>query len=99
VIANCVLLLVLSSALPLLSRILGLTNFNLLGSFGRAEWLDDFWPVLGYNCVFSAVTCTILSKKITRTILKEASKLIGAKLSFRRHKIQHSPINKTVHID
>ncbi len=89
VIANCALLLMLSSALPLLSKTLGITRFNLLGLFGSFEWLGNVWLVLGYNCVFFVVTSTILSQRVTRTILKETSKLLGAKLNFTRRKSGH----------
>merc|ERR1719187_3134724 len=37
-ILNCALFVVLSSALPLLVKILGITNFDLLGNFGRIRW-------------------------------------------------------------
>ena len=35
VIANCLIILLLSSALPLLARTLGITNFDLLGDYGK----------------------------------------------------------------
>ncbi|XP_064397509.1 limb region 1 homolog-like protein isoform X2 [Halichondria panicea] len=101
VIANCALLLMLSSALPLLSKTLGITRFNLLGLFGSFEWLGNVWLVLGYNCVFFVVTSTILSQRVTRTILKETSKLLGAKLNFTRRKGGHSnsPDKSELHVN
>ncbi|XP_078036427.1 LMBR1-like protein lilipod [Augochlora pura] len=81
-IANCALLLVLSSALPLLSRILGMTNFDLLGDFGRIEWLGNFKLVLFYNLIFATAAITCLATKFTATVRKEIyarlrSSLIG----------------------
>lgn len=48
-ILNCALVLILSSAFPLLARILGITNFDLLGDFGEIEWLGSFTFVFLYN--------------------------------------------------
>ncbi|XP_050491575.1 LMBR1-like protein lilipod isoform X2 [Bombus vancouverensis nearcticus] len=81
-IANCGLLLVLSSALPLLSRILGMTNFDLLGDFGRIEWLGNFELVLFYNLIFATAAIGCLVTKFTATVRKEIyarlrSSLIG----------------------
>ncbi|CAK9811715.1 Protein Lilipod [Anthophora plagiata] len=81
-IANCALLLVLSSALPLLSRILGMTNFDLLGDFGRIEWLGNFKLVLFYNLIFATAAISCLATKFTATVRKEIyarlrSSLIG----------------------
>lgn len=56
IIGNCTILCLLSSALPLLARILGMTNFDLLADFGRVEWLGNFYVVLLYNVVFFVST-------------------------------------------
>jgi len=56
--------LVLSSALPLLSRILGISNFDLLGNYGRIEWLGNFYLVLLYNLVFAVAATFCLAKKV-----------------------------------
>ncbi|XP_021913510.1 protein Lilipod isoform X3 [Zootermopsis nevadensis] len=71
IIANCGLALILSSALPLLSRILGITNFDLLGDFGRIEWLGNFKIVLLYNLVFAATATLCLVNKFTATVRRE----------------------------
>ncbi|XP_026674759.1 protein Lilipod isoform X7 [Ceratina calcarata] len=82
-IANCALLLVLSSALPLLSRILdtfvsGMTNFDLLGDFGRIEWLGNFKLVLFYNLIFATAAIGCLTTKFTATVRKALrSSLMG----------------------
>lgn len=71
VIANCCMLLVLSSALPVLSRILGITNFDLLGDFGRIEWLGNFKIVLLYNLAFASAATLCVMNKFTITVRKE----------------------------
>uniref|UniRef100_A0A182WWC1 Uncharacterized protein n=1 Tax=Anopheles quadriannulatus TaxID=34691 RepID=A0A182WWC1_ANOQN len=70
-IANCGLVLILSSALPLLARILGITNFDLLGDFGQIEWLGNFLIVLLYNVVFGTAATLCLFNKFTATVRRE----------------------------
>ncbi|XP_037948049.1 protein Lilipod-like isoform X1 [Teleopsis dalmanni] len=70
-ILNCALVLILSSALPLLSRIIGITNFDLLGDFGAIEWLGNFQIVLLYNLVFGTTTALCLANKFTATVRQE----------------------------
>uniref|UniRef100_A0A1B6CFN2 Uncharacterized protein n=1 Tax=Clastoptera arizonana TaxID=38151 RepID=A0A1B6CFN2_9HEMI len=70
-IANSALLLFLSSALPLLVRILGITNFDLLGRFGQIEWLGNFRIVLLYNLVFVGSATLCLVNKFTATVRRE----------------------------
>eukprot|EP00794_Sanderia_malayensis_P002987 gene2987-3444_t len=67
-IANCIMLLVLSSALPILSRTLGVTKFDLMGEFGKLDWLGNFYLVLGYNLIFEASTSLCLANKFTATV-------------------------------
>jgi hypothetical protein len=74
IIGNCVLLLVLSSALPVLSRIVGITNFDLLGDFGRIEWLGSFNIVLVYNMFFASSTAFSLTNKFTEPVRRELIK-------------------------
>ncbi|XP_049271769.1 protein Lilipod isoform X2 [Rhipicephalus sanguineus] len=71
IIGNCAVLLVLSSALPVLARTLGITNFDLLGDFGRIKWLASFPLVLTYNVVFVAAAATSLTTKVTATVRTE----------------------------
>ena len=128
---NCVVLLMLSSALPLLSRtlgmwskdhlftytsvlwednslkhgicismvwsstvlypfllfsvtiILGITKFNLLGHFSSLEWQHSFWLLFAYNVLFLAITSVILCRRVTRSIVREASLLLGSRLVCR----------------
>ncbi|XP_006819669.1 protein LMBR1L-like [Saccoglossus kowalevskii] len=68
IIANSTVLLILSSALPLLSRSIGITNFDLLGDFGRIDWLGNFYIVFCYNALFGAATASCLVNKFTITM-------------------------------
>ncbi|VVC24893.1 Lipocalin-interacting membrane receptor,LMBR1-like membrane protein [Cinara cedri] len=71
IVGNCTLLLILSSALPLLSRILGITDFDLLADYGRIEWLGNFTIVALYNVVFVAAATLCLVNKFTSAVRKE----------------------------
>ncbi|CAL1271726.1 unnamed protein product [Larinioides sclopetarius] len=71
VIGNCAILLILSSALPVLARSLGITNFDLLGDFGRINWLGNFYIVVFHNIVFAVTTAVCLGTKITATVRNE----------------------------
>ncbi|XP_044726628.1 protein Lilipod isoform X2 [Chrysoperla carnea] len=71
VIGNCALVLIFSSALPLLSKILGITNFDLMGDFGRIEWLGNFKIVLLYNLVFATAASLCLINKFTASVRRE----------------------------
>jgi len=71
IVGNCTLLLILSSALPLLSRILGITDFDLLADYGRIEWLGNFTIVALYNVVFATAATLCLFNKFTSAVRKE----------------------------
>lgn len=70
IMGNCTILCLLSSALPLLARTLGMTNFDLLSDFGRIEWLGNFYVVLLYNVVFfiSTTLCLMGKREMVLTI-------------------------------
>uniref|UniRef100_A0A8C6LBR0 Limb development membrane protein 1 like n=1 Tax=Nothobranchius furzeri TaxID=105023 RepID=A0A8C6LBR0_NOTFU len=68
IIANCVSLLILSSALPVFSRTLGITRFDLLGDFGRYNWLGNFYTVFLYNMLFAFLTSASLIKTSKSTL-------------------------------
>lgn len=70
IMGNCTILCLLSSALPLLARTLGMTNFDLLADFGRLEWLGNFYIVLLYNVVFlvSTTLCLMGKREMVLTI-------------------------------
>ncbi|XP_059479719.1 protein Lilipod isoform X2 [Neocloeon triangulifer] len=71
IILHCALLLLLSSALPLLSRILGITNLDLLGEFGQIEWLGSLLIVLSYNTLFVLSVSACIATKFTATVREE----------------------------
>ncbi|KAF5305480.1 hypothetical protein FQA39_LY01571 [Lamprigera yunnana] len=71
IIGNCALILILSSALPLLSKILGITNFDLLGDFGSIEWLGNFKIVFMYNLVFATATTVCIANNFTVKVRRE----------------------------
>ncbi|XP_072268699.1 limb region 1 protein homolog isoform X2 [Pyxicephalus adspersus] len=77
IIGNCVSILVLSSALPVMSRTLGITRFDLLGDFGRFNWLGNFYIVVTYNFIFAVVTTLCLVRKFTSAVREELLKAIG----------------------
>uniref|UniRef100_A0A3B5LDZ9 Limb development membrane protein 1-like n=1 Tax=Xiphophorus couchianus TaxID=32473 RepID=A0A3B5LDZ9_9TELE len=70
IIANCVSLLILSSALPVFSRTL-ITRFDLLGDFGRYNWLGNFYVVFLYNMMFAGLTSASLTKTVTWAVRRE----------------------------
>lgn len=49
----------------------GITNFDLLGDFGRIEWLASFPLVLTYNLVFAGAAATSLVTKVTAAVRRE----------------------------
>uniref|UniRef100_UPI00358F1685 protein LMBR1L-like isoform X2 n=1 Tax=Myxine glutinosa TaxID=7769 RepID=UPI00358F1685 len=77
IIYNCVSLLILSSALPILSRTIGFTNFDLMGNFGTYNWLGNFYIVLSYNLLFAGLSTLCLVTKFTATVRKELFKALG----------------------
>ncbi|XP_059189963.1 limb region 1 homolog-like protein [Centropristis striata] len=76
-IANCVSLLILSSALPVFSRTLGITRFDLLGDFGRFNWLGNFYIVFMYNMMFAGLTSASLIKTVTWAVQRELIRAFG----------------------
>ncbi|XP_028289774.1 limb region 1 protein homolog isoform X2 [Gouania willdenowi] len=77
IIGCCVSILVLSSALPVMSRTLGITRFDLLGDFGRFNWLGNFYIVFSYNMLFAVVTTLCLVRKFTSAVREELLKALG----------------------
>ncbi|XP_078057379.1 limb region 1 homolog-like protein isoform X3 [Mustelus asterias] len=77
IIGNCVSLLVLSSALPVFSRTLGITNFDLLGNFGSFNWLGNFYIIFLYNMLFAGLTAMCLVKKFTKAMQAELLRAFG----------------------
>ncbi|XP_019739345.1 limb region 1 protein homolog [Hippocampus comes] len=87
IIGCCVSILVLSSALPVMSRTLGITRFDLLGDFGRFNWLGNFYIVLSYNLLFAVVTTLCLVRKFTSAVREELLKALG----LDKLQLSHSP--------
>uniref|UniRef100_A0A8B9H0C1 Limb development membrane protein 1 like n=1 Tax=Astyanax mexicanus TaxID=7994 RepID=A0A8B9H0C1_ASTMX len=77
IIGNCVCLLVLSSALPVFSRTLGITRFDLLGDFGRYNWLGNFHIVFLYNMLFVGLTSACLINTVTWAVQRELIRAFG----------------------
>ncbi|KAK2704388.1 hypothetical protein QYM36_016698, partial [Artemia franciscana] len=71
IILDCGFVLILSSALPLLARTLGITNFDLLGDFGRIRWLGNFYIILAYNILFAVLSGLCIAKTFTVKVRKE----------------------------
>lgn len=83
-IANCIILLVLSSALPILARTLGITKFDLMGEYGKLNWLGNFHVVLFYNLIFEASTSLCLTRKFTSTVRRALVEQIKLSSLFTR---------------
>ncbi|CAJ0581140.1 unnamed protein product, partial [Mesorhabditis spiculigera] len=64
VIFNCSILVFFSSALPVATCILGVTSFDLLGSFGTLAWLSSFPTVFMYNVVFIGASFWTLKREL-----------------------------------
>ncbi|VDK51118.1 unnamed protein product [Gongylonema pulchrum] len=71
VIANCTTVLVLSSALPVLARTLGITTFDLVGAYSSFIWLSNFTLVWTYNVAFAIATVFCLFNYFTAPVRRE----------------------------
>ncbi|TNN73380.1 Limb region 1 [Liparis tanakae] len=54
-----------------------ITRFDLLGDFGRFNWLGNFYIVLSYNLLFAVVTTLCLVRKFTSAVREELLKALG----------------------
>ncbi len=54
----------------------GITRFDLLGDFGRFNWLGNFYIVLSYNFLFAVVTTLCLVRKFTSAVREELLKAL-----------------------
>ncbi|GMR44230.1 hypothetical protein PMAYCL1PPCAC_14425, partial [Pristionchus mayeri] len=68
VIINCSVVVVLTSALPVLASTLGITSFDLLGLYTSLRWLSNFRLVLTYNLLFAVVTTAVVVNKATSPV-------------------------------
>jgi len=64
-ILNCALFVILSSALPLLVKVLGITHFDLLGNYGRIRWLGNYFIIFAVNILFCGAAAFCLFNKVT----------------------------------
>ena len=71
IILNCIIFLIFSSAMPVSSKILGLTRFDLLGHFGDLHWLANVHIILVYNFAFAIGTGICFITKFTATFRSE----------------------------
>lgn len=60
----------------------GITRFDLLGDFGRFNWLGNFYIVLSYNLLFAVVTTLSLIRKFTSAVREELLKALGKLICF-----------------
>ena len=64
-------------------RCAGITDFDLLGNFGRLEWLGNFYIVFAYNVIFAVATALCLTTKFTATMRQELYSRVQLALNFR----------------
>lgn len=56
---------------------LGLTRFDLLGDFGRFNWLGNFYIVFLYNAAFAGLTTLSLVNTFTAAVRAELIRAFG----------------------
>ncbi|MGH0162184.1 UNVERIFIED_CONTAM: hypothetical protein FKN15_054865 [Acipenser sinensis] len=54
-----------------------ITRFDLLGDFGRFNWLGNFYIVLSYNILFAVVTTLCLASKAQKVLITGHSKALA----------------------
>lgn len=68
----------MGSPAPILVFVLqGLTRFDLLGDFGRFNWLGNFYIVFLYNAAFAGLTTLCLVKTFTAAVRAELIRAFG----------------------
>lgn len=55
----------------------GITRFDLLGDFGRYNWLGNFHIVFLYNILFAGLTSACLINTLTWTVQRELIRAFG----------------------
>lgn len=58
----------------------GLTRFDLLGDFGRFNWLGNFYIVFLYNAAFAGLTTLCLVKTFTAAVRAELIRAFGKRV-------------------
>nr|CAD2169109.1 unnamed protein product [Meloidogyne enterolobii] len=71
IIINCMLISILSAALPILVRTLGITTFDLLSGYGRINWISNLSLVLSYNILFAGASIYCIIYKFTGPVRRE----------------------------
>lgn len=56
---------------------LGITRFDLLGDFGRYNWLGNFHIVFLYNMLFAGLTSACLINTVTWAVQRELIRAFG----------------------
>lgn len=64
----------------------GITRFDLLGDFGRYNWLGNFYVVFLYNMMFAGLTSASLIKTFTWAVQRELIRAFGLSNFFVRCK-------------
>lgn len=98
IIFNCLTIQLLGSSLPVLCRILGITEFVLQGSYGQFSWLGNFYIVFFCNFAFAGFTAFCLTKKVTTKMRNELYKALGLDKSqswASRWSTNSSPVDAT----
>jgi len=65
IIFNCVSFQLLACSLPVMSRVLGITMFELQGSFGQLPWLADSGWICLFHLIYTLTVTLCLIKKFT----------------------------------
>lgn len=65
-------------------KYLGITKFNLFGHFNGIAVLQNLWLLLAYNLTFFTLTCLILFKQATQSIVKEVTYLFHSRVASLR---------------
>lgn len=55
----------------------GITRFDLLGDFGRFNWLGNFYIVFLYNMGFAGLTTLCLVKRVSWAVQAELLRALG----------------------
>ncbi|KAG7255793.1 hypothetical protein CRUP_012676 [Coryphaenoides rupestris] len=67
----------LNRAVNVSRRPSGITRFDLLGDFGRYNWLGNFYVVFLYNMMFAGLTSASLIKTVTWAVQRELIRAFG----------------------
>jgi len=80
IIFNCVSFQLLACSLPVMSRVLGITEFELQGSFGKLPWLADSGWIGLFHIIYTATVSLCILNKFTFRIRSELYKALHVEL-------------------